>query len=59
MWSVANRVLVFIPTNSGEPRRDATHSPGKYRDLNAKAKAPSYSVKKFHYLDDNDRQIFN
>lgn len=26
--SVAKRVLVFIPTNSGDPRRVATHSPG-------------------------------
>ncbi len=32
-----------MATNNGEPRRDATHSPGKWRDLNANAKAPSYS----------------
>lgn len=30
-----------MPTNNGEPRRLATHSPGKWRDLKAKAKAPS------------------
>lgn len=43
MWSVAKRVLVFIPTKSGDPRRVATHSSGKCFDLNAKANAPSYS----------------
>lgn len=41
MWSLAKRVLVLMPTNKGEPRREATHSPGKYFDLMAIAKAPS------------------
>jgi hypothetical protein len=38
---VARRVLVLMPTRSGEPRRVATHSPGKNLDLKARAKAPS------------------
>jgi len=41
MWSVARRVFVLIPTSKGELRRDATHSPGKYFDFTAIAKAPS------------------
>lgn len=46
MWSVASRVLVLMPTRSGEPRRVATHSPGKYFDLKARAKAPSWKWRK-------------
>lgn len=42
MWSVAKRVFVLIPTSKGDPRLDATHSPGKCLDLNAKANAPSF-----------------
>ena len=38
---MAKRVLVLIPTKSGDPRRVATHSSGKCFDLNANAKAPS------------------
>jgi hypothetical protein len=33
-----------MPTRSGEPRRVATHSPGKYLDLKASAKAPSCEI---------------
>lgn len=42
-WSVARRVLAFIPTSRGLPRRVATHSPGKCLLLKHKANAPSYS----------------
>ena len=41
MWSVANRDLDLIPTNSGLPRRVATHSPGKWTLLKHREKAPS------------------
>lgn len=45
IWSVAKRVFVLMPTNSGEPRRDATHSSGKCFDLKANANAPSCNRK--------------
>ena len=41
MWSVASLVLVLIPTKRGDPRLDATHSPGKNFDLKHRANAPS------------------
>lgn len=42
IWSVAKRVFVLMPTRRGEPRRVATHSPGKWIDLKHKANAPSW-----------------
>lgn len=42
---MARRVLVLMPRRRGDPRRVATHSPGKNFDLNARAKAPSYKNK--------------
>lgn len=33
-----------MPTNSGDPRLVTTHSPGKNRDLNANANAPSWKA---------------
>lgn len=48
MWSVAKRALALIPTKRGEPRRVATHSPGKWILLKHKEKAPSCRVYKFN-----------
>lgn len=55
MWSVAKRVLVLMPTKSGEPRRVATHWSGKCFDLNANANAPSYTT--IHQI--HKKNLFN